>query len=394
MKILLVHNKYGKFSGEEAVVRDVKALLLKNGHEVIEFLRGSDEIDEMKLGKIRALLSSLYNPFSRRRFKKILSKTLPDIVHIHNLYPFVSPSILPIAKARNIPVVMTVHNFRLDCPNGLYYSKGAICERCHGGKEYWGLLRNCEGNIAKSFGYALRNWFARVTRAYLDNVTIYACLTEFQKTKIQLAGFPEERLVIIPNMVRQSVEPYVEQEQHEGGNDRYIGFVGRISREKGIPELLESARECLDLPFCAAGGYDSMPGLKDMVPTNFRLLGHCDSAELETAYRNSQFIVLPSVWYEGFPTVLMEAMLREKAIICSRIGGLPEIVDDGVNGLLFEAGNSKDLTAKIRYLWERPELCKKMGKAGRRKVLEEYSEQKYYERLITVYSKAREICRI
>jgi len=386
MKVLMVHNAYGKFSGEEAVVRDIKSVLKLNNHVVISFERNSAELNDIKLGAVRAFFSGLYNPFSRNKFKRLLEDERPDIVHIHNLFPLISPSILSAVTKLGIPVVMTVHNYRLDCPNGLYYSNNEICEYCHGGKEYWCVLRNCEQSYLKSLGYALRNWMARVRRAYLDNITIYACLTDFQRNKLALAGYPLERLSIIPNMV-QILESKVMDDEKQ-----YVGFVGRMSKEKGISVLVDSAKLCSDIPCAAAGGYDTLPNLENHVPDNFKLLGHCNPSELAGAYQSARFVVLPSVWYEGFPTVLVEAMLHGKAIICSNIGGLPDIVDDGVTGLLVKPGNSKDLAEKIRYLWEHPDVCNKMGQAGRNKALKEYSGQKYYKRLMEVYNKALKEC--
>ena len=386
MKVLMVHNAYGKFSGEEAVVRDIKSVLKFYDHDVISFERNSAELNDMKFGAVSAFFSGLYNPFSRSKFRKLLEAERPDIIHIHNLFPLISPSILPVTKKSGIPVIMTVHNYRLDCPNGLYYSKGEICERCHGGKEYWCVLRNCEKNHLKSLGYALRNWVARKQRAYLNNVSVYACLTEFQKQKLVSAGYPAKRLSIIPNMV-QLPETKVMNDAKS-----YVGFVGRMSKEKGVSVLVESAKLCEDIPFTAAGGYDTLPNLENQIPSNFKLLGHCNPSELDAVYQSASFIVLPSVWYEGFPTVLVEAMLHGKAIICSDIGGLPEIVDDGVTGLLFKPGDADDLAEKIRYLWEQPDLCAKMGQAGRNKALSEYSTEKYYERLMEAYKKAQNEC--
>jgi glycosyltransferase involved in cell wall biosynthesis len=381
MKILLVHNSYGKFSGEEAVVKDIKSLLKTNNHEVISFERSSAELSGTKLGAIKGFICGIYNPFSRRKFRELLESEQPDVIHIHNLFPLISPSILPEASRLGIPIVMTVHNYRLDCPDGLYYSQGEVCERCHGGKEYWCVLRNCEQNHLKSLGYALRNWIARVSSAYLDNITTYACLTEFQKKKLISAGYPADRITIIPNMVQMPDEPGLDE------GESYVGFVGRLSKEKGISVLVDSARICADIPFAAAGSYDTLPSLEHSVPDNFALLGHCGPADLARVYLSSRFIVLPSVCYEGFPTVLVEAMLHEKAIICSNIGGLPDIVDDGVTGLLVEPGKPKDLADKIRYLWDHPDVCREMGQAGRKKALQEYSEQKYYERLMNLYKK-------
>jgi len=382
MKVAIVHNNYGKYSGEEAVVSGQKKLLEDNGHTVCAFERSSAEIPKMFLGQLRAFLGGIYNPFSRRAFKVFLEKENPDMIHVHHLYPLVSPSILPVATKMGIPVVMTVHNYRLVCPNGLHYSHNEVCTKCEGGREYWCVIRNCEKSINKSFGYALRNWWSRKRRYYLDNVSVFACLTNFQHDSLVRSGINTEKIVVVPNMVQMTVQ---ERTVNDG---EYVGFSGRLSHEKGINVLADVACRNSDIAFKAAGNFDSMPQLKEKVPENFSLLGYCNETELSRFYENARLIVLPSVWFEGFPMVILEAMLNEKAVICSDIGGLSDIVEDGVTGLLAKPGDDIDLEEKIRTLWQQPELCRKMGLAGREKVLRDFSKERYYERLINVYNKA------
>ncbi len=385
MKICIVHNEYEKLSGEEIVVNRIIALLRENGHDVSYFHRSSAEISEMCIGKVRAFLSALYSPSSNRAVRKMLGEKHPDIVHIHNLFPLISPSILPECKRAGVPVVMTVHNYRLVCPNGLHMVRGEVCEKCCGGHEYWCMLRNCEGNLPKSLGYALRNYVARKRRYYLDNVTIYAALTEFQRGRLVNDGFPADRIMVIPSPANDN---YTQDEFSLG---EYVGFIGRISPEKNVLALIAAARKHPNIPFKAAGVYDRMPDLPAQAPSNFKFLGHMNGSRIADFYKSARMIVLCSICFEGFPTVLVEAMLHGKVVICSQVGGLPEIVEDGKTGLLFDLADPDDLAKKIRYLWDRPDLCEKMGKAGREKALWEYSPEKYYERLMIVYKKAIEL---
>ena len=388
MKICLIHNEYGKLSGEEVVARDLLRLLESKGHDVVPFIRSSAEIPKMILGSVRAFFSGIYSFTSKRKIRQFLRTHQPDIVHIHNVFPLISPSVLSECKKASIPVVMTVHNYRLICPNGLFMTNGNICERCSHGHEYWCVLKNCEGNRFKSLGYALRSYVARKKRFFLDNVTIYAALTEFQKQKLITQGFPSDRIVVIPNMTT------IENTEVESPLGEYVGYAGRISPEKDIPTLMDASQNYQRIPFKAAGTYEKMPHLLKQSPANFEFLGHLDSAKINQFFASARMIVLGSICYEGFPTVIIEAMLYGKPVVCSRIGGLPEIVEDGVTGLLFEPGNADDLAEKIRYLWDHPELCQKMGQTGREKVLREYSSEKYYERLIACYQKAVELRRI
>jgi glycosyltransferase involved in cell wall biosynthesis len=173
----------------------------------------------------------------------------------------------------------------------------------------------------------------------------------------------------------------------------YVAYVGRISPEKGVTHLLAAARSLSDIPFKAAGGYDRMPHLPGEAPDNVEFLGQLGAERLSGFYSQARMLVLPSTCFEGFPMTIAEAMVHGKPVICSQIGGLPEIVDDGVTGLLFDAGNVEDLVEKIRYLWDRPDVCRKMGHVGREMALREYSPEKHYERLMAVYEKALDLSR-
>ena len=385
MKICIVHNEYGRLSGEEVVVQSIQRLLEENGHQVIPFTRSSAEIPEMPFGRVRAFISGIYSNKSIRTIQNIINKHNPDIIHIHNLYPFISPSILPVCRNAGIPIVMTVHNYRLICPKGLHMYNGKICEKCAEGHEYWCIFRNCEASYFKSFGYALRNWFARKRRLYINNIAIYATLTHFQRQRLIKQGFPADKITVIPNMANSNG---LKQNIKLGD---YVGFIGRVSPEKGTSVLMDAARKCTEISFKVAGSYDRMPHLPKTAPFNFEFRGYLDRKRIDDFYAGSRMIIVPSLWYETFGLVVAEAMLIGKPVICSRIGGLPEIVDDGVTGLLFEPGNAEELAEKIRYLWERPDLCREMGNTGCEKALHEYSPERYYERLMRVYGIARQL---
>jgi len=382
VKVCMVHNAYASHSGEETVVEAVQRVLEHNGHEAICLYRSSAEISRMFLGRARAFVGGVCGWSGQRAMRRIIGERSPDVVHVHNVFPLISPTVVRECSRARVPVVMTVHNYRLVCPNGLHMVNGQVCEKCCGGREYWCALRNCTGNLPKSIGYALRNYVARKRRLFLDNVTVYAALTEFQRQRLIAAGFPGDRIEVIPNMAAP-----VETDAGTRLGD-YVGYVGRISPEKGLPVLMAAARKCPDTVFKAAGSYDRMPDLPSQAPPNFEFLGHLNAEALGEFYRECRIVVLPSTCFEGFPGVLAEAMLHAKPVVCSRIGGLPEIVDDGMTGMLFEPGNAEELAEKIRFLWEQPDLCCKMGQAGREKALREYSPDRYYERLMAVYRRA------
>ncbi|MCR4815859.1 MAG: glycosyltransferase, partial [Bacteroidales bacterium] len=220
MRILVVHNNYGLYSGEEAIVDRMIDDGRKAGH-IIETLRLTSEGSrDTFTGKVRGFFAGIYSFRGRRLMRKAVAEFHPDIVHIHNLYPFISPAVLPICKRHGVPVVMTVHNYRLICPTGLFLRDGKPCEEClNRGNEFGCLRHNCEHSLFRSVGYTLRNMVARKTRAYIDNVDYFCCLTDFQRQKLIAAGYDESKIRVFPNYV-DLVEP--DKESNNNSTERFV----------------------------------------------------------------------------------------------------------------------------------------------------------------------------
>lgn len=385
MKICLVHNAYGRLSGEEVAVESLRDCLVSHGHTVIPFFRSSAELDGRRLGKIAAFFTGIYSPSARRDFARLLDADKPDVVHINNLFPLISPSILEETKRRDIPTVMTLHNYRLLCPTGLMFSHGELCHRCLGGREWWCTVRNCTGEWPKSAGYTLRNAVARIRRSFIDGIDRFIAPTAFVKSMLVRNGYPAQRIDVVRLIVNlQGTRP-------DSSSGAYVGYVGRISPEKGVDTIVESARECPDIRFRFAGHHLRMPEIPGRAPSNCEFIGHIGSEEVAAFVAAARFTVFASRSYETAGLSLVEAMARGKAVICSRIGCLPEFVEDGVTGLLFVPGDARDLAGKIRYLWKRPELCREIGEAGRQKVLEMFSPEANYIRLLDTYRRAANV---
>jgi glycosyltransferase involved in cell wall biosynthesis len=382
MHILMVHNEYGRPSGEEHALRAIGELLQNHGHEVFWFLKSSKDIGHSLIGKTKAFFSGIYSPGSRAEMVRLLDGKKVDVVQVQNLYPLLSPSVLGPCRERRIPIVMRCPNYRMFCPNGLHLCKGIVCERCLGGKEWWCVLKNCEDNISKSLGYAVRSAVARFTRMIINNVTIFVVLSEFQKKRFVAGGIEPERVAIIPNISSHNRSPNMEQLGDA------ISFVGRLSPEKGVLDFLKAASLLPQYNFTVAGDTSSMAEIMHNTGSNITFLRYVTDERLDAFYRHSRIVVLPSLCFEGFPNVIVRAMIESKPVIASRIGALPEIVEDGKTGLLFEPGNARDLANKIRYLLEHPDLCRKMGKAGREKAMMMYHPEAIYAQLIAVYEKA------
>lgn len=225
MKILLVHNDYGKYSGEEAVVDRLAAMWTAHGHEVAQLRQSTAESRERLTGKIRGFCAGLYCPSGVKAIREALQREKPDVVNVHNLYPFISPAALFECKKAGVPVVMTVHNFRLICPTGLFMRNGRPCELCLENGNEWECVRyNCEHSLLKSVGYAARNAVARLSKAYSECVDKFACITDFQRKKLIEAGFAADRITVIPNSMEAPVS-------YTPSIGNYVAYIGRLSYE-------------------------------------------------------------------------------------------------------------------------------------------------------------------
>ncbi len=373
MKILLVHNNYGRYSGEEAVVDKMARMLCEHGHEVCFYRLTTEGSRETVLGKIRGFLCGVYSPSGIKGLYKALEQEKPDLVNVHNLYPFISPAALFECKKAEIPVVMTVHNFRLICPTGLFMRNGKPCEICLQKGSEWSCIRyNCEHSYLKSVGYTLRNVYARWTGAYRKNVDVFACITGFQKKKLIKAGFNKNKIVVIPNSIDV---PLIKCEIVRGD---YVAYIGRLSYEKGYDQLVEVARKHPEIKFCFAGA--KREDCNIIFPANVRLMGYLEGKELERFITNARFVVIPSRCYEGFPMTILESACYGKICIAPDHGGFTEIIGKGRDaiGYLFRPNDIDDLEKQILTLWNNLQLLEKLGYKAFEKVKREYSSEFVY----------------
>jgi glycosyltransferase involved in cell wall biosynthesis len=281
---------------------------------------------------------------------------------------------------------MTCHNYRLTCPALSHLRHGEVCEKCVDGHEHWCALKNCRDNVFESVAYSLHNVVARRSGLFMNNVTLFIALTEFSRSRLQAAGVPAEKLVVLPNMFPSNMIPSYSGPQSVNGS--YAAFVGRFSAQKGIDVLFSAAVHSPGVPVWVAGDSSTMPQLREMAPKNVKLVGQLNPRQLARFYENSRFLVLPSKGLEGCPMVIIEAMSYGLPVIASRIGALREMVDEGVTGMLFESGNPEDLASKMRMLWENSALCRQMGHMAREKAMREYNGEAHYRKLIALYEKA------
>ncbi len=400
-KLVFANNFYYIRGGAERVFFDEMEMLASLGYEVAPFSRHFEknlssvyskyfpspiEYENVSLGKkIVASFRLIYSLESRRNFSMLLDSFNPDVIHAHNIYGRLTTSIIDAAKGKFLPVVMTLHDFKLICPSYLMLSKGNICERCMGSKFYYCTLERChKGDLSASAVYTIETCFNALLKKY-DNVKFFICPSKFFVKKHAEAGIPEEKLIYIPNFIRTD---HLNTGYTPGD---YILFAGRLSREKGILTLLKAVKG-LDIPLRIAGDGpmrdECAAYVKDNNIDNVVFEGYKTGDDLKRLFSGSAFLVIPSEWYENAPMTVLEAFAHGKPVIGSDIGGIPEMAIEGETGLLFKPGDHGELREKIKYLLANPTIITAMGKRARKKVESEYNPGTHCKKLIEVYEKA------
>ncbi len=380
MKILQLYNQYRTmFGGEDVVVETTAAVIEKSGSQALLFQRSSKGMDEGLMRKARVFASGIYNRSSYRDLSALLRNERPDVVHAHNLYPMLSPSVLVACREVRVPVVLSLHNYVLTCPTTMHLSQGKVCESCRDDREYFCILKNCRGDLLESAAYALRSASARKLGFFHEYVDRFVALSGFAMQGLVEKGFDPSRITVLPNMVS------IPHSASDPGSGRYVAFAGRMRGEKGVEVLLKAAAQLPGIPFRLAGDGPLFDELVAQAPDNVEFVGRLSHEETAQFYRGARMLVIPSLWYEMCPLVVSESMSHGLPVLASRIGGLPELVNEDVTGRFFEPGNAQELARQVSALWEDPAACVRMGKAGRAKVIREYGEAAYSERLMSLY---------
>jgi glycosyltransferase involved in cell wall biosynthesis len=353
-------------------------VLRERGVEVEEFTRDSRELPVGLGGRVKAAVDGMYARGAVRDFEAVLRERRPDLVHVHELYPLISPWILPACTRAGVPVVMTCNDFRLSCPIATHFVHGEPCYRCLGGREHWCVARNCRSNIAESVAYAARNASARIAGLFERHVHRFVVISDFMRE------FFVDRLGIAPDRVSVNycaiTLPAAPVEDASAGG--YVAYAGRFVREKGVEVMVEACRRA-KLPMGFAGDADSHAAVGPGDDATFVMTR--SRAELDAFYRGARVLVVPSLWVEAFGIVTAEAMSHGIPVVASRLGGLPGTVVDGETGFLAEPGNVADFADKIARIWSDPALARRMGQASRRRVEEVFAEQRHFERLMSDY---------
>jgi len=382
MNVLTVYNGYRhRVHGEEAMVKNTIRLLQSRGNQTALYTRNTERLQDSFWKQLAAGLAGIHNPATYRRVLRLLRSSKFDVVHAHNIYPWVSPAALLAARRAGVPVVLSVHHHWLTCPVTTHFHRGRVCAECSNGREFRCIQNNCRDNLVQSVAYALRSSVARRSRHVIDNVAVFVVLNNFCKSLLTANGCPAERIAVRPNMIRVSPP-------HPCTNPgTYVGYVGRVTREKGVDVLCEAAG-ISGLPLKVAGDVSTWPSLPTVHRDRVEFVGVLQGRALEAFYLNARFIVVPSVSWEMCPMVVLEAMNHDRPVIVSDAGGLPEMVEHGITGLVVRRGEQRELAVQMGLLWDDHTLRDRLAAEARRRLEPCFGEDAYFADLMTIYNRA------
>ncbi len=381
LRVLLTHNRYLIRGGERQVFEAELALLRNNGHQVTTYVEDNQRI--ASLGNAQTAIRTIWSTETYQRVRNKLSQGHIDIVHVHNFFPLISPSIYYAAQAEQIPVVQTLHNFRLFCLNGFLFRDGAVCEDCVGQSVPWsGLLHNCyRDSRSGSATVAAMLSFHRTIGTWRRMVNTYIALTDFSRKKYIEGGLPADKIVIKPNFISR------DPGQGSGQGD-YAVFVGRLSPEKGVETMLAAWRllgDTIPLKIIGDGPLSDTAAAAAAVLPDVEYLGRIDNEQVLNLMQNAQFLVFPSLWFENFPMTIVEAFATGLPVLASNLGNTANLIQSGQTGLHFEPGDAEDLASQAAWLVENPEALRQMRFAARTTYEQQFTPSQNYRILSTIY---------
>lgn len=383
LKILLAHNRYLISGGERQVFEAELNLLRDNGHDVEVYIDDNRRIAE--LGSMRTAAKTIWSSETHQRISEILRQGQFDLVHVHNFFPLISPSIFYAAQAQQVPVIQTLHNFRLLCVNGTLFREDAVCEACVGRKVPWpGVRHACyRESRGGSATVAAMLSFHRAIRTWSKKINTYIALTEFSRQKLIEGGLPSGKIAVKPN--------FIANDPGQGeGQGNFALYVGRLSSEKGITPLLAAWRQLDDkipLRIVGDGPLSEMVSSAAASSSAVEYLGRLDNDQVLDLMRNALFLVFPSLCYENFPLTIIEAFATGLPVLTSDLGNAANLVQAQQTGLHFKTGDTSDLARAATWMAEHPEMLQPMRLAARRTYEENYTPAQNYQLLCAIYEK-------
>lgn len=399
MKILLVHKFFNYNGGADVFFFEVGRVLKEHGHEIAYFSTNSDKNLKTKWSKyfidapdfksvnpikrLRALYNIPYNKEAKKRFADLIDDFKPDLIHCFNIMTHISPSILFVAREKNIPVVISLNDYKHICPCYKLFHHGKICAECRGGNFYHCVSHKCAHNsIAFSLASAIESYVHSWIKAY-DQISLFLFASDFMAEITESFWGKKLNRGKLMNPFNVPAAP----EYKEGD---YGLFFGRLIDEKGVDILLKAIEKSAKVPFVIVGNGPEEDRLKEYVKLNkidnVKFVGPKWGDELEEILNNCRFVVVPSTWHENFPYVILQAFAAGKPVIGTKRGGIPEMINSQ-RGYLYDADDIDSLSNYMRLLWDNPSECITMGKAGRKYVEETFNDDKFYNEIVQNYNK-------
>ena len=394
MRLLSVHNRYQIRGGEDESREAEERLMRETGHRVDVYEEDNRRVAE--LGKARTALRTIWSRQTYREVRRMLSAAAAegqpvDVVHVQNFFPLISPSVYYAARAEGVPVVQTLRNYRLLCPGAYLFRDGQVCESCVGKTVPTPAIAHGCSRHSKLATAAVAAMVTvhKATRTWTDMVDVYVALTEFARRKFVEGGLPAEKIVVKPNFVLPDPGP-------GAGAGGYAAFVGRLSPEKGVATMLKAWEQLgATLPLKIVGDGPLLKQAREAAGrlTNVECLGRLSAAEAYDVVGGASVLVLPSLWYETFGRVAVEAFAKGTPVVASDLGAMAELVEPGRTGLLFKPGDADDLVRQVRALLSDAAGLARMRVEARREFEAKYTARQNAQQLLDVYERAARVAR-
>lgn len=381
MRILIAHNQYQGRGGEDVVFEAEAALLAEAGHAVETLTVSNEAINSLGV-RVKTTLRLADNPKGRQMMADAIERFAPDVVHVHNFFPLLSPAVFDVCREKAVPAVVTLHNYRTICTGGMLMRNGRICRKCLDAGHVWGVLYRCyRGSLPGSLASALMIASHQRRGTWMRPGLRLIALTHFARNVFVSAGFDASMIDVKSNFMPDPGAP-----DPAAPRDGLL-YVGRLSREKGVDVLLQAVAQT-GAKLRIAGDGPELAALQAKAPPNVTFLGSLSRADVFAEMSRAQALVVPSLWYEGFPMVVVEALAHATPVIASDLGALAEIVQDGVTGMLAPPGDASVLKQKISALLGDRAFAARSGQAARATYLKRYGPKENLRQLEAIYQRS------
>ncbi len=394
VKVLIANKFFFNNGGSEAVMFQERRFLIRSQVEVIDFAMedernvpsdyAGDFVDNQTYrgaagSSVRSALKLIHSGEAVQKISALIERTRPDLVHCHNIYHQLTPSIIGAAKRLGVPVVLTLHDYKVICPVYLRLRAGKVCSECADRGFSRVLANRCaDGSLGKSTVLYIEAVVQKLLANY-EKVDAIIAPSQFMRSSVTPHRFAREEVTVIPN----GVDTTGLQPSHVDSG--YVLYMGRLSPEKGIATLLAAHAPIADRVDLVVAGTGPLEAELRATYPKARFVGHLGARELETVVREASLVVVPSECYENCPMTVLEAMAHGKAVVASDIGGIPELVVDRETGRLFPPGDQASLRGQLLHLMAENELRAHLGLAGRKRVEANYSSDLHNEALMRLY---------